>query len=449
MGPLHTLILGAGAAGLAAAYRLALAGARPIVVEASDRAGGLMRSIRRHGFQVDVGRKELYTRIPEVDELWSEILGDDYRAYDHRVGVLYRGTILERSSRFRGPLRGMPLRLLAPAVLDLLLQKLRNPFLPAPSNEEEYWHRTRGERFSRMLSQGYHEKFSGRLWRDRPPPCGDRGTHRVLARAFAGEAPSDRWRHPVKGSGQIVERLEELALAAGAEIRLKSQVVAIDSDDRRIRAVTVARGEETITFRPEHVVSSLPLGRLGRMIGLDVPPAAAPSEARTTVLVYLFLDEPPRFDHAWLDVTCPEMEAGRITNYAGFGGEMVPHGMTCLAAEYFLTADDPRLALDDGQWREKTIRELAAAELIDPARCFDQMVLELRGTHAAASFRDWRAREVQAVLRQLRPRRNLFDVNRAGTDVATQAGLEAAQAILREDRSSFDERADPARPPAT
>jgi protoporphyrinogen oxidase len=52
----HTLILGAGPAGLAAAYRLALGGVRPVLVEASDRTGGLMRSIRRHDFQVDVGR---------------------------------------------------------------------------------------------------------------------------------------------------------------------------------------------------------------------------------------------------------------------------------------------------------------------------------------------------------------------------------------------------------
>jgi hypothetical protein len=125
---------------------------------------------------------------------------------------------------------------------------------------------------------------------------------------------------------------------------------------------------------------------------------------------------------------------------------MVPPGKTCLATEYFLDGDDPRLALDDQQWCERTKRELAKAGLIDPARCFDHLVLRLGQTHAAASYRDWRVPQVQDLLQQLRPRRNLFDVNRAGTDVATQAGLEAAQAILQQDRSSFDERADPAHP---
>jgi glycine/D-amino acid oxidase-like deaminating enzyme len=70
------VILGAGPAGLAAGYVLAKAGKKPVVLERDKVPGGLMRSIKRGDFIVDVGRKELYNRLEKVDLFWSELLGD-------------------------------------------------------------------------------------------------------------------------------------------------------------------------------------------------------------------------------------------------------------------------------------------------------------------------------------------------------------------------------------
>jgi protoporphyrinogen oxidase len=75
---IHTLIIGAGPSGIAAAHKLTDAGVSPLIVEKSDAAGGLMRCLTRGEFTMDMGRKELYTRLPQVDQLWRRILGDDY-----------------------------------------------------------------------------------------------------------------------------------------------------------------------------------------------------------------------------------------------------------------------------------------------------------------------------------------------------------------------------------
>ena len=164
-GRIHTLIIGAGPSGLATAHKLAEAGIVPLIVEKSQAAGGLMRSLARGDFTFDIGRKELYTRIPEVDRLWREILRDDYRDYPHRVGSLYRGRILELSSRYRGLRRGLPLSWLIGGSLDLMRCWLGSS-LSRPQNYQDYWYRRAGRRFARMFAQGYWEKFRGQAYKE-------------------------------------------------------------------------------------------------------------------------------------------------------------------------------------------------------------------------------------------------------------------------------------------
>ena len=166
---IHTLIIGAGPSGIAAAHQLVQAGIAPLIVERGEAAGGLMRSLTLGEFTVDIGRKELYTRIPEVDQLWHRVLGEDYRKYPHRVGSLYGGRILEMSDRYRGVRRGLPWSWLIAGGLDLLLCWACSG-TSRPSNYEDYWHRRAGRRFARLFAQGYWEKFRGQGWADMPVP---------------------------------------------------------------------------------------------------------------------------------------------------------------------------------------------------------------------------------------------------------------------------------------
>ena len=141
----HSVILGAGPAGLAAGYTLAKAGHPPAVIEKGKVAGGLMRSIKRGDFVVDIGRKELYNRLPKVDEFWEDLLGADYGVYPHRGGVLFDGRIIEISSSFRGFRRGLPWTTLTGCAWDLVAGRVRSSGSKA-HNLEEYFYQRRGRR---------------------------------------------------------------------------------------------------------------------------------------------------------------------------------------------------------------------------------------------------------------------------------------------------------------
>lgn len=310
-GRIHTLIVGAGPSGLATAHTLSEAGVVPLIVEKSQAAGGLMRSIARGDFTMDIGRKELYTRIPEVDRFWREILRDDYREYPHRVGSLYRGRILELSGKYRGPLRGLPLPWLICGGLDLVRCWLGTR-LSKPATYQDYWYRRAGRRFARMFAQGYWEKFRGEAWADMPVPDTEGDDSHANSYSFnairqglklasqGGASPQMRWRHPAKGSGQISDRMLDQLGRKGVSVAFETEVISIKAIDGTVAEVTTRSDTGLDNHYPRHVVSSMRIEDLVNLLTDTSRPRTKPAKPpadveQSVVLVYLFLDEPCRF----------------------------------------------------------------------------------------------------------------------------------------------------------
>ena len=456
----HSLILGAGPSGLAAGYMLAKAGVKPVVLEKDKVPGGLMRSIKHGDFIMDVGRKELYNRIAKVDALWSEILGRDYRDYPHRGGILYKGRIIDMSPAFQGIRRGMPWSMFLGCSLDFLLAQWRLGNSKSRT-VEEYFYQKRGRQLTQTFSQGFQEKLTGRKWAAISLPQdggGDNGAgflstvKEALVRTFSQKEVNTYkgiWRHPAKGSGQISEILAEEIIRLGGRIHYQAKVVEIASSQGTINSVTAEIGSETIAFAPSYVVSSIPPEFLKRFL---FPQSSAPTRSnqsfsaapkRTVLLVYLFLNEEPRFPHAWLNVTCPSTRIGRITNYSGFNGDMVPRGNTCLCCELYCFGPDPLLEMKDEEISQMALDDCAASGLLDPAKCFHQLVFRFPGADASQNRDNWMSPSRLKLMAELEQFKNLYYVNRTETDIATLAGMEAAEAILSGDRTHFDRRVDP------
>ena len=461
----EVVIIGAGPSGLSAALDLCRGGIKPLVLERTDAVGGLMRSFRWGDFIFDLGRKELYSRIPEVDALWSELLGDDFRPYPHRVGSLYRGRIVELSNRYRGPLRGIPPTWLVAGGLSLC-RGWSSAIMRSPGNYEEYWHGRAGAVFARILAQGYWEKFRGLAWADMPAPEVEGDGARTVSHAFdvirhamtlerkGGVSTQPNWRHPARGTGQLFERVLSEARLLGGDVVFETDVRALSVRSDGTFEISALRSGVEHRLAARYVVSSLQIEQLTELLNrgafgavLETPkdPWPGPEAQQNVLLVYLFFDAPPRFPHAWLEVNDPQLRCGRITNYAGFGGEMTPPGKTSLCIEFFCASTDPLMQQSDQELTELAVKECVGADLIDPARSLGSLVLRKPRTNASASWREQQSEAQRKLLEGLRPYRNLFHVNRAGSDVASYAGLVASRAIISGQRQLFDQRADPTR----
>ncbi len=203
--------------------------------------------------------------------------------------------------------------------------------------------------------------------------------------------------------------------------------------------------QELLSSSFANQVITMPGGRADDAGGAQGSPSAP---RRTIVLVYLFLDESPRFPHAWLNVTCPKTRIGRITNYAAIHDEMVPKGKTSLCCEFYCNEGERLLERTNDELVALALTECLKSTLIeDSAHCFDNLVLRLPGADASQNRHNWMARMKASFLDDLKQFQNLYFVSRTDLDIATLAGLESGEAILTGDRTKFDRHIDPSELP--
>ena len=73
-----SVIIGAGPAGLTAAYELGKRGVTSTVLEASDQVGGISKTVSYRGYRFDIGGHRFFSKVPLINELWDEILGEEF-----------------------------------------------------------------------------------------------------------------------------------------------------------------------------------------------------------------------------------------------------------------------------------------------------------------------------------------------------------------------------------
>ena len=90
--PADAVIIGAGPAGLTAAYLLTKQGLNVAVIEADPTyVGGISRTVTYKGFLFDIGGHRFFSRSKEVVDLWREILPEDFIERPRLSRIYYGG----------------------------------------------------------------------------------------------------------------------------------------------------------------------------------------------------------------------------------------------------------------------------------------------------------------------------------------------------------------------
>src|SRR6476619_3668164 len=153
------VVIGGGPAGLSAGYLLAKAGRKVIVLEAEDQVGGLAKTVvDPDSYRFDLGGHRFFTKCQEVDDLWHEIMGDEFLKRPRMSRIFWRGRYLDY------PLKGTDvLRKLGPVeVVRCGLSYMWAAI--TPKGKEENLEQWVSNRFGKRLYQHFFKGYTEKVW---------------------------------------------------------------------------------------------------------------------------------------------------------------------------------------------------------------------------------------------------------------------------------------------
>src|SRR3989440_12755234 len=123
------VIIGAGPAGLTAAYQLCRFGVRrAAVLESDDIVGGISRTAQRDGWRFDIGGHRFFTKVQAVEDLWHEILPDeDFLLRPRMSRIYYEGKFYDYPLKAGNALRNLGLVEAVRCVLSYVWVRIHPP----------------------------------------------------------------------------------------------------------------------------------------------------------------------------------------------------------------------------------------------------------------------------------------------------------------------------------
>ena len=154
------VVIGAGPAGLTAAYQLSKAGRDAIVLEADDVVGGISRTVERDGWRFDIGGHRFFTKVQPVEDLWHEILAPgDFLLRPRMSRIYYEGKFYDYPINVLNALRNLGLVEAARCGLSYLKVRVFPP--KDQSSLEGYVVANYGRRLYEHFFKTYSEKVWG------------------------------------------------------------------------------------------------------------------------------------------------------------------------------------------------------------------------------------------------------------------------------------------------
>lgn len=455
----NTVVIGAGPAGLTAAYELCKQGELSTILEQGDRVGGISRTETYKGYRFDIGGHRFFTKIGEVTDLWYEVLGEEFIKVPRLSRIYYEGKFFDYPLSMANTLRNLGLFNSIAIGLSYLKARLQVRFSPGPEAENfEDWVT---ERFGRRLYRTFFKTYTEKVW---GIPCdkiqAEWAAQRIkglslkkaVIDAIVGSSDAKtlikEFDYPIHGPGMMWERFQEKVQNYGCDVHLQTRVTRVDHENGQIQRVIAQKDGETLELTGDHFISTMPVTALVRCMN-PAPPepviaAAKGLKYRDFLIVAIVVDQKDLFPDNWIYIHSPEFKVGRIQNFKNWSPAMVPDASkTCLGMEYFCSEGDDIWEMSDAALIKLASQEIRGLGLMNTAtQVEDGTVIRQRKAYPVY---DGEYRQHLQVLREyLSQFSNLQTVGRNGMhrynnqDHSMLTGLLAAKNILGESHDLWE-----------
>jgi protoporphyrinogen oxidase len=389
----RVVIVGAGPAGLTAAYVLARrTSARVTVLEGDQTVGGISRTVQYKGYRFDLGGHRFFTKLRPVEDLWREILGTEFIRVPRLSRIYYNGRFFDYPLKAMNALAGLGPWNALMIVASYIKWHYR------PYRVEENFEQWVTNRFGRRLYETFFKTYTEKVW---GMPCteirAEWAAQRIqglsLARAILNATSLNKrstdiktlineFEYPRLGPGQMWETCRDRVVAQGHDVLLGHRVTGIDLDRGEVTGVVADTGDGPRSFRADHVISSMPVRSLVRTLRpaapSDVRAAAEGLAYRDFLVVALMLGRTNLFPDNWIYIHTPGVKVGRIQNFNNWSAAMVPApGITCVGMEYFCFKGDGLWSSPDEALVRQAASELEQLGLARQADVVDARVVRV------------------------------------------------------------------------
>ncbi len=437
-------VIGAGPAGLTAAYLLSREGRKVVLLEKDpDHVGGLSRTVSHDGASLDIGGHTFASGNPDIIALWDEILP---------------GTLapLAWSSRvcLGGKFYDLPLKPVQAALQFGIMRSISGLFSMARARlfsatassaaDAESWGIARyGREFHASAFKPYAEKLWGMPVAE---TSADWAQQQFADKSGNSECNhSTSLRHLPRGPGMMWDAARDGIIAQGGIILMGRALTQIAADGNGGWRVAAGSGTDQCVVTARHVISSAPLREVVARIH-PLPDAtwnASKLKYRDYLVVALSTSVPPKFSDHVIHIADDSVEAGRIRNLGSWSPDMVAQGAAGgVAVEYFCTESDACWAKQDEDLIAQACREVTGLGLVDPASVSGGFVV--RQEKAFPVYDDGYHANLVSIRQELSTQYpNLHLVGRNGAhhlvtqDEAMASAMQAAEIILAQPKAAL------------
>jgi protoporphyrinogen oxidase len=398
----ETLVIGAGPAGLTAAYLLSKEGRSVAVLEKDPRyVGGISRTVDHNGYLVDIGGHRFFSKSREIVALWEEILPDDFLDRPRLSRIYYDGKFYAYPLRAFEALRNLGVLKSAACVASYAYARLR----PVPDAKTFHqWVRNHfGEKLFSIFFKTYTEKVWGMScdeisadWAAQRIKGLDLGAaiRDAIARTFkrkrkqpagGGQIKTliESFRYPRRGPGMMWDAAARKIRGNGGTVALGRSVERLAWDAaKRIWTVDARLADGSLeTWTAQNILSSAAIGDLARALK-PAPISLLHARAlryRDFLIVALIARNGERMPDNWIYIHDPSVKVGRVQNFASWSPEMVPNpDFVSLGMEYFCFEGDGLWAMADADLIAMAKGEIEKIGLIRADDVVDACVVRQR-----------------------------------------------------------------------
>lgn len=374
MSKASVIIIGAGPAGLTAAYQLIKLGHPVTLIESTNQVGGMSRSIDMFGQIVDCGPHRFFTSDKIVNDFFQDIVGDNFTVVNRLTRIYYRNKFFDYPLKIGNVIRNISIFELTHILFSYFWIRV---FPNKSVKTFEDWVTNKfGKKLFGMFFKSYTEKLWGiscnqidadwasqrikklSLWEALISSIkGNKNNkHKTLVDVFA---------YPHKGTGAIYNEIARRFENLGGQIIFEQKIETFINQDSKITEIITQNGD---SYKADWIVSTMPMTSLIKGLS-NVPQKVLDYTQnlyfRNTTLVYLEINNNELFPDNWIYIHSPEVTHGRITNFRNWCPTLTNGKNTSILCLEFWSFDSDTLwQKSDEELSDLAHKELLALKLI-------------------------------------------------------------------------------------